>query len=302
MKYIGDTHKLTTFDGQELIFPFPEIKLLAYGNYGAPPTQFITRRGYKQHGSTEVDFLLDSRSIDLTLWHSPACNRQQYWDTRLALHEILRPNRGGPMTLTLIQPNGEQRALIVRADPGLTFPPDTDNNWGIDDTIGMIAFDPVWFDPDTTDTSYDMQDATNTDLVFPITFPIVFGLSGVIFTTGVISYPGTWETYPIFTLTGPYLSVTIENLTTGIVISLVVAITEDDTRIIDLTPGAQRVVDGNGQTRYNELGTDSNLIDFSIQPAPLVPNGQQTIRVTMFGGSITLSSAHISYYNRYFAI
>lgn len=300
--YIGDVHELTTFDGKLLTFPYPEIKLIAYGNYGAPPTTYTTRRGYKQHGATEIDFLVDPRQIELHFWHAPACNRQAYWDTRLALHEILRPNRGGAMTLTLTQPGGEKRALIIRADSGFVFPPDDNNNWSIDETINCIAFDPIWFDPDQTNTDYALTQQVDTDLVFPITFPIVFGTSGVVFTTGSVTYPGTWPTYPVFTLTGPYNSVYMTNLQTGVVLTMVVAIVNGDTRIIDLKPGSQQILDEDGNSRFDELGPGSNLIDFAIQPDPIVAGGVQEIQVVMAGGIVGQSTARISYFNRYFAI
>lgn len=302
MNYLGDIIRIETTDGLQLEFPDPEMRLISYGQFGAPPTSWITSQGYKQIGATEIDYSISPRSIEVEFWHAPACNRQAYWDTRLSLHEIFQPNRGGPMTITLIQPGGQQRALIVRADPGFVFPPEPDNNWSIREVIDMIAFDPIWFDPDTTSTDYVMTGLTNTDLVFSITFPIVFGTSGLIFSTGLITYPGTWRTYPIFTLTGPYTSATITNVTTGAVLSMVVAIGEGDTRIIDLTPGAQRIVDGNGVSRYNELGANSNLIDLNIRPEPEVPGGIQTIQVVMLGGVMGQSSASIAYYNRYFAI
>lgn len=297
-----EVHKLTTFDGEELFFQQPDFKLIAYGGYGAPPTNYSTRRGYKQHGVTEVDYLLDPRQIELTFWHSPACDRQAYWDTRFALHEIFRPNRGGELMVTFIMPNGDQRALMVRADPGLEFPAEEDNHWAINEQVNFTAFDPIWFDPDTTNTDILLTESINTDLVFPFTFPFTFGTSGLIFSSGVITYPGTWRTYPTITLTGPYTSARITNLDTGAVITMVVPTSAGDTRILDLTPGNQSIVDSNGVSRYNELGTDSNLIAFNIRPDPEVTDGQQTIQVIMQGGSSGQSTARLTYYNRYFAL
>lgn len=300
--YLGDVIKIESFDGLELEFPDPEIRLISYGGFGAPPTQFITRRGYKMNGQVFIDSLLNERRIEVDFWHSPACNRQDYWNTRATLHNILRPNRGGMLTLTLYQPGGNQRAIKVFADPGFEFPPERDNNWSIREQLSFVALDPIWFDPDTTSTDYAMTGQVNTDLVFPITFPIQFGTSGLIFSTGSITYPGTWKTYPTFTITGPYTSVSIINMQTNAVLTMVVPINAGETRIIDLTPGSQRVEDINGVSRFNELGEDSNLIDLNIRPDPEVAGGIQTIRVIMLNGTMGQSSARISYFNRYFAI
>src|ERR1051326_9595965 len=98
---LGDVVSISTFDGNTLYLVNPDVRLLAYGNLGAPSTQFITRRGYLQDGSTEVAYTLSPRSISVELWHSPACDRQTYWTYRSELHDYLRPNRNGPLTFTL---------------------------------------------------------------------------------------------------------------------------------------------------------------------------------------------------------
>jgi hypothetical protein len=301
MNYIGDVIRIESYDGLTLEFPDPTIRLLSYEGLGAPPIQFITRRGYKMNGQVLIDTLLNSRSLDIQFWHSPACDRQDYWDVRAELHNIFRPNRGGPLTLTLFEPGGNQRAIQAWVDPGFSFPMD-DNNWSVNETLSLTAFDPIWYDPDATSTDYDMTGQVNTDLVFPITFPIIFGTSGLIFSTGSITYPGTWKTYPVFTLTGPYTSATISNLQTNAVLTMVVPISAGETRIIDLTPGSQRIEDANGVSRFNELGEDSNLVELNIRPDPEVAGGIQTIRVIMLNGTMGQSGAHIQYFNRYYAI
>src|SRR5690606_4983432 len=144
-------------------------------------------------------------------------------------------------------------SIIVRANPGMTFPAATDNNnWNIQEAIELIAFNPVWFDTAATDLSFSAS--TQTELVFPITFPISFGTSNQQFTSGTITYTGTWYEYPIFTLTGPYTTAAIQHVETGATIFMSVAIPQGQQRIIDLTPGAQRVVDAAGNNRFAELG------------------------------------------------
>lgn len=297
----GEVHKLETFDGKVLIFPTDEeLRFLAYGDYGAPQTDFITRRGYRQDGATEIDYTLGTRPLTVQFWRKHCEPRQAYWDNRAEILNFLRPNRNGPMTLTLRQPDGAERSLIVRADPGLRLPiTQNDNSWNIDEGLEFIAFNPIWFDPGTPDIN--MSSLTAEDLVFPITFPIMFGPSGQAFTTGVINYTGTWKSYPIITVTGPYTFAYFTNQQTGVSIGLVVAISAGQTRIIDLTPGSQSITDGNGVNRFAELAPFSNLIQFNIRPDPEVPNGQQTIIASLFGGT-SASAVTLSYKTRYFAI
>ena len=299
---LGDLLHIETFDGQELFFGDPDFKLLAYGNLGAPPTNFITRQGYKQNGVTEVDYLLAPRQISVEIFRSKACDRQTYWDNRLALHEFLRPNRNGPLTFTLRTPNGDLRSIVVRADPGMVFPPteQSNNNWALQESFDFTAFDPVFFNAEQTVDA--LAETTQTELEFPITFPITFGTDNVFLTTGQFTYGGTWKSYPIITLTGPYTRAVITNIEAGVAIFMSVAILAGEQRIIDLTPGAQSITDQNGNNKFSDLGVGTNLIGFAIFPDPEVPGGVQEITIQLVGGESGTSTASLAYYERFFAL
>lgn len=297
----GDVLHIETFDGNELFFTDNDVKLIAYGNLGAPPTNFITRQGYKQNGMTEVDFLLQPRNITVELWRSGDCDRQTYWDNRKALHDFLRPNRNGPLTFTLRTPNGDLRSIVVRADPGMTFPPQPNNNsWALQEQFDFIAFDPLFFNSAQTELVLAVD--SQLELVFPITFPITFGTSSEFLSTGTISYGGTWKSYPTITLDGPYTRAVITNVTTGITIFMSVAILAGEQRIISLVPGEQSITDANGVNKFSDLGVGSNLIDFALFPDPEVSNGDQEITIQLVDGVNGVSGATLSYYERYFAL
>lgn len=298
---VGDIIYLQTFDGNEIFLPDDDVKIRTWGNAGAPPVNFITRKGYKQHGTTEVDYLLEPRTLSVELWHSPACTRQQYWDNRLALHEFLRHNRGGPFRFVLREPNGNLRALTVRANPGLTFPPPdiADNNWSVDETIDLIAFDPVWYDPDSH-TDF-ISGAVSQNLVFPITFPIIFGSTHIV-SSEQITYAGTWISYPTLTLFGPFASATIRHIEKNVFIQLTAPVGGGDLRRIDLTPGAQSVTDQFGNNKLADLGVTSNFVAFGLYPDPEVAGGIQTITADFTGGSAGGSAMQIEWHDRFFAI
>src|SRR5687768_16179362 len=93
----GDVISLSTFDGVELFFDTIALALLSHGNWGAAPTSFITRRGYRQDGVTELGYSLNAREIPLEIWMKSGCDRQDYWDARAQLLDWLRPNRNGPL-------------------------------------------------------------------------------------------------------------------------------------------------------------------------------------------------------------
>jgi len=285
---LGDVHQIITVDGKTLTVPDGETVFKAYGNYGAPPTEWITRRGYKQHGVTELDYTLTPRTVSIALYRSGACSRPLYWQYRAELHDLLRPNRGGAMTLVIREAGGNKRALRVRANPGAIFAPQGDtNNWNIDEPIDLIAFDPIWFDPTTV--SADVSLTVDSNLIFPITFPIQFGINGAQYNYA-ITYAGTWESFPVLTLTGPYTSASIENLATGVKIELLQGISAGETRIITLTPGSQSIVDGSGVNKFSDLSPGANLIEFAIQPDPIVPGGVQTIRALLQGTQVYMGS------------
>lgn len=297
----GELFSIETFDGKVLTMD-GDVRFQTFGFLGAPPTTFQTRRAYKQHGVTEVSYRVEQRRVSFQLWHAPQVERDAYWDMRLRLHEFLRPNRNGPLQVTILMPDGSRRAILCRADPGLQFPPEgaEKNHWNVEEELSFLAFDPFWFDADGT--SLVLTSATDNNLVFPITFPIRFGSSGLQFSTGLIAYNGTWETFPTFTLTGPYNSAVLEHLTLGVTIYLAVGIGVGEQRIISLTPGAQSIVDASGVSHFSDLGPGTNLVDFRLAPDPEVANGEQEILISLNGGVMGQSAAQVDYRDRFFGL
>ncbi|MEO8608918.1 MAG: hypothetical protein ABI690_13585 [Chloroflexota bacterium] len=296
----GDVVSLTTADGIRIEFDNQVFALRSSGNWGAPPTSFITRQGYKQHGVTEVDFQLQTRDLPLQIYRVGECDRQIYWDNRAELLNFLRPNRGGPLTLTVQTPDGLSRSILVRANPGTTFQAaQNDNSFSVDEEVEFLAFSPLWFDEEST--TLTMTAAVQQNLIFPITFPISFGTSVVFLSSGLIQYVGSWSEYPILTLTGPYDSVTIFNEQTDAAIYMNTPLAAGSQRILDLTPGSQRITDGSGNNKFSDLGPNSDLVNFNLRPDPEVAGGQQEITIGFQGGT-SQSAAQMSYRNRYFGI
>lgn len=294
-----DLHILTSFDGRKFYFPDDEQVFMSYGNYGMPPIERSTSRGYMQDGATVLDYQLGVRPISVQLVMGGRCTRKKYWQYRAALVDFLRPNRGGPFTLELRQAGGTRRAITVFVD-GPQFPPQSpdDNHFDVDEALTLTAYDPLWFDPTRVTVSFNGVAASQ--LVFPITFPISFSPDGLTFTQN-ITYAGTYVSYPVITITAPYNSVVIENVTTGVRIALNIPVASG-TRIITLTPGQQTVVDGSGVDRFDELSDDSNLVDFNLRPSPEVSGGINQIRGTVTGGVVGTSGVSLSYYTRYIGI
>lgn len=301
-----DVQSFTTFDGEELILANQagdSLFAISYGNYGMPPVEYLTRRGYKQDGSTVIDYTVNDRSILITFYQVTACTREQYWQYRAALIDFFRPNRGGALTLLVREAGGNKRSLKIYAAPGFVFAPTAPDESGfvLQEAITFIAYDPIWYDPTTAVVA--LTGIAANQLVFPITFPIVFSPDGTTYSTS-ITYTGNWNSYPLITLDGPYSSATITNVSTGVSVVLFVPIAAGEQRVIDFTPGAQSVTDGNGNDRFGDLSPspNSNLVDFNIRPDPLVPNGVNVIEVTLVGGLAGTSAVTIDYNERYIGI
>lgn len=269
---------------------------------GAPVIDFQTSQGYKQHGQRLVSYALQPRRIAVNLWAEHETSKQEYFDLRARMLDLMRPNRGGPMILTILLPDMSKRSIVVRANPGPIYPGnDNENFWGLDESLEFIAFDPIFYDSDAH--SFTGINGEDSELVFSADFPIWFGDDDItVLSTGAFTYPGTWDSYPTVTLTGPYTMAQITNSVISSYVALVVPIAAGDTRIINLTPGNQSILDGAGVSRFGELSAGSNLLEFAIKPDPIAPGGVQTITVTMAGNTPGVSAAALSYNDRYYGL
>jgi len=295
-------YSLETADGYLETFDLNTSQaFLSISGLGAPIIDFQVSKGYKQHGQRLVTYSLQPRRIAVQLWAEHETSKQEYFDLRARMLDLMRPNRGGPMVLTILLPDMSKRSIIVRANPGPIYPGDDNENfWGLEETLEFVAFDPIFYDSDTHEfTGINGEDS---ELVFPIDFSIWFGDDdSTILSTGALTYPGTWDSYPVVTLTGPYSMARLENSVLSSYVALVVPIAAGEIRIINLTPGNQSILDGAGNSKFGELSADSNLIDFAIKAAPIAPGGVQTLTVTM-AGNTGASGASLQYHDRFYAI
>lgn len=299
-----EAYSLTTQDGREEVFGSTtqdKINLMSWNGFASPPVQWITRRGYKQHGLTEIDYLLDAREIQIELFQTGNLNRETYWAERKRFIDLVRHNRGGPMILTIYLPDGSRRAIVVRANPGVALDRSTDdNNWSFNESLRLMAFDPIWYDPDTISSTQTASEQDN--LVFPIEFPIWFGADGTAVSYDASAYAGNWRSYPVFTINGPYTWVEISNIEKGVSVLLQTAILAGETRIIDLASGAQSITDPEGNSHWDELDPSSNLVEMAIYPLEELGASTQTIQVTFNGGDDTINQFTLEYVERYIGI
>jgi len=305
-QYVGELHKFITADGVSLNLS-GNVYEMDFGGFGLANFDYQTRSGYKQSGSTEIDFRASDRQFNVNIYRKGMSDRAQYWTERKRLIDIFRPNRGGQLTMQIITESGEKRSIKCRCNGGVEFSNENanENNWDLNCALSLVAFDPTWFDSDAT--LFEPVAESDEQLVFPITFDdenIYFGTSGQIYTTDDITYNGNWRTYPLITITGPYSSCVLTNTSNDVEIQLLTAIATGEQRIINTEPGNVYVIDENGDSVINELSKDSNFVDFAVFPDSELPSGApaQQILARITGAVVGETTFSVQYYERYIGI
>lgn len=289
----------------ELVTPHdPGRWVISFSGFGTPPIEYITQRGPFQDGETVKDFFLRPRVVQLLIRHN-FTNRDAWWDGRARLLDEIRPNRQStatavvPGTLRMILTDGSVRDLNVFISEGPRFEPRQSNQWdewSFQEVLRFIAHNPIAFDP--TQITFTFAIVLDSDLVFPITFPIEFG-SGEVDVSSSINYTGTWLSLPVVVITGPLEDVRIDNLTTGEKLELSANVAAGRTVTIDLTEGVKTVTDDLGNNLIGTLTSDSDLATFHIAPSPEAPLGVNSMRLQGKHPSAA-TSVQIRYFTRFY--
>ena len=273
------------------------------GNFGSPPTEWEVDEQFDGDGARPLRYNIQPRLIGMTVTHEPAESRLEYWAIRRELFGFIRPNQFKPVKLILTRDDGTRWALRVRPNPGAPFPPIESSSFAITETLAVIAHQPYFFDPVPITYPFNVQMITGSPgFIFPITFPIRFGSTENVRDVYVFDYEGDMETYPKFTIEGPYTTAIIEHLGTGAKIEMMAEIEVGETRIIDTdaSESPPNVTNGYGEEVWYETSIDTNLADFSILPSNLVV-GQQRIAMHLTGvGDET--SANLKFETRYYGM
>jgi hypothetical protein len=264
---IGEVEQIITPDG--VIYALNdgyERAVSAIGGRGMPGINYDSFQGYQQPYPIVTDWILEPRSVVIMMTMSNT-TRDEYWQKRYNLMQALRFNRGGPFTLRHIRADGTRRDLYCLPDSSPIFPDDISLWAGEQVEISLIAHDPLF--KDASDTIHAAAFSIIDELQFPSTFPILFKSESYNSTIN-ISYTGTFVSYPVISISGPYTWMKLTHLQTGAYIGLEVPILAGETRIIDLTPRAQSVHDGMGTEDSDKFGDlempESNLITFNLRP------------------------------------
>jgi len=300
--YISPDGRTYRFDNRNDRFVY------AFEGDGMPDIDYITQQGPGQHGETVIDYQLKPRTIQL-LHRRNGCGRSNYWDNRADMLNLLRPNRQSygsvnPGRLRRRLPGGTVRDIdvfIMPTTPKFSArPEDSYDEFGISEVIRFYAPDPTYYDP--TQVCLEWTLASQDHLIFPITFPIMFGTS-VIDADLVVTYAGTWLAYPTIEITGPISGLEIINETLGKTLALNYVISAGETVTINLAYGNKSVTSDIAGNLIGALKDDGeDLVGFYLAPDPEASGGVNALNVVGASAIVGTTSVEIAYYTRYIGI
>lgn len=303
MPIIGELYSITAADG--LVYYLTDgqgrFVVSTIDSAGLPPVDYLTRRPYKADRLVEEGYRLNPRSFSIAYQFVQDCGRDEYWTARAELLNVVRPNRGDALTVTLTLSDGTKYAIKARALTPVypSVPVDQVNEWNLSEILQFDAFDPTFFSADaiTAVVSNEPSD----ELAFPISFipdeHIYFG-SGGIFGSIAVIYTGTFYTYPRFTITPPYSSIRIHHSQLNVDLEI---LRSSSTRTITIDLDIPSILDDLGNSLFNYLTPDSNLQGFKLEVDPIVANGLNTLIFTIPGSS-GMTSVSVEYLRRYIGI
>lgn len=298
-----------TPDGVDFNLHEPPLNaVLLYEGDGLPDVIYSTTRGPFQHGNSVVEVRAEARTLDVEIRRN-GCSRNEYWEIRRLLNNILRPNRTDmnnptPGVLRRILSTGEIRDLDCFVTRGPLYKgrnPDGWDEFSVQETLRFTGNNPIFYDPQVRVASaVDFTPVPATDLVFPMTFPFVFGSNVPSVSKSItILYNGTWEEYPKIIITGPATNISLTHQTLGTVISFAgFTIPAGTVVTLDLTYAKKTIFDQFGVSWIGKISESSDLVSFRLDTHPLVTNGSNVIIVSIESGD-TNTRIDIQYKNRY---
>lgn len=274
------------------LFKFDELDrfLISEEGYGMPGVKYIDQTGPFQHGKTIYDYRLEPRVIQLA-FRSNARGRNDYWLLRREIIDSLRPNRQRVWsfklgTLRKTMPDATKFDIDCMIEQGPSFrgrEVGSWDEWSVMETIRFICPDPTFYSPDAIDVT-----STASGGAIPDT---------------VITYTGTWMSFPKITLFGPLNDPVITNLETGEFLDMNgYNIASGDNVEFDLAFGRKTVISSADGNVIGMLSDDSALATFRIASDPEATSGVNTINVVGTNISNGTTKVNIKYMNRYIGI
>jgi hypothetical protein len=276
------------------------IHIRTVDGLGMPEIDHLAQRNAQAHGDQWIDYRVRGRTVTFGL-ETLACE-QDKWAAWSGLTQLMGELMTG-FRLRSYLPDGQRRQVDLRFASGLTFPWDRmDNLWLQTMAMQCRTYgDPSLYDPDIVNLAYSVAGGAGS-WGFPLGFPAGFG-TGILAIPASLTYPGTWRSFPTFTIGGPGDGIKIENATTGEKLEFdpAYAIVVGEEVVINLTPGYKTVTNSVTGNAVDLLTSDSDLGTFHLAPHPEAPGGINSISITI-NNTTAATYLLVDYYVRYLSI
>ncbi len=247
-----------------------------------------TRSGPQQHGQTLAAAYLESRVITIRTYAQTASEPglQEQRD----IEAFMLNNLNVSVHLDVMMPSGTVRRLDVLYLNGWTAPRTARDPYHVQaDVVQLIADDPVLYETALHVETF-VLDAAPLGIFVPMFIPLFIG-PGMILETRNITYPGTWRSFPVITITGPATFVRIDNLITGEFLHYPILINAGDFIEINTQDGFKTVENSVGTNMIENLDEDSDLATFHIAPHAEALDGINQFRVSALSTTAATSIA-----------
>lgn len=268
---------------------------------GIGPIRRLVERGPFQDGSSDIGYRLDDRFLNLVLFFQAANDAQADGYRDLAV-EIFAPQRAVPVQIQVTRDDGAVRRIDAYAE-GVLDLPDTFDRERVGPSqriaVPLRCPDPIWYDPTPHVVYVEAQLGGVAGFRVPVEIPWEQEPGTSIGGVEPVAYAGNYREFPVITVGGPALGVTLTNLTTGEALDMTAGtIDVGDTRVVDLRYGRKTIVDSAGASRLYELSPASDLGTWHFAPAPTAPGGINEVEIGLSGGSAA-TYVSLTYYDRY---
>ena len=272
-------------------------RLISDDGTGMLPMHRLRERGPLQHGSTDLGYFYDPRTILLMLavMDTSVANIDV---KRKALQDIFAPQTA-PLYLRYTLDGGDVRQIECHYLEGLNLP---HNQTGLHfrTPVTLLCNEPTFYDPDALNQVFAIAAGTDTWEV-PFAVPWTVGAS-TIDSNIAISYGGNAPSYPIIRITGVATDPVLTNATLGLKLDFTgTTIGAADYYEIDLRYGRKTVVDSAGANQLADLTTDSDISTFRIAADPDAPGGINSLNFTCTAATLA-TACTVVYYERYIGI
>ena len=269
--------------------------LVGHVGWGMPVVDTYSRRAPGQHGDTWGGYALAPRIGGLVFRM-----KQNDLDAMYTLRQTV---------LNLFSPLAAPILKFVTVEGTRYFQchyyGDLGLDWGVDDwaaqrfAVALKASDPTCYDPTGVGLTFALGGGTNGAI--PSAIPSIIG-GDVINQSQVVTYAGSWGSFPFIRITGPITDCIITNTGTSEVLDFTgTTIANLDWYDVDCRYGLKTVKDKAGVNQISKLTAASNLSTFHLAASPEVAGGVNSLLVS--GNVITsLTSVAVTYFTRYLGV